>query len=398
MEETKKRKQSNPPPMSKKKRNQVNNDLPKYYFEGGLRKMEPYDYTYQTYAKQRWIGKTLFQVFEKEFHDRPSDYYKHAILTGKITLNGQKVELDTVVKNSDLIENRIHRHEPPVCDTKIEIVFESEDMLIISKPSSIPVHATGRYRHNTIINILKYENGYEELHPVNRLDRLTSGLMILARNKHKANEMMKALRERQVQKTYYARVRGKFPFDEITCSEPIETVSHKVGINIISKTGKPSITNFSFVSYNGTTSVVRCEPKTGRTHQIRVHLQHLGYPIANDPIYSSSAWETYVSGSGEGVKEVVDQVTQKAFASDVPIDANFTGCIECRDKRQDPIPEQLVIWLHAFKYQSEDWEYETQAPEWAAEEFSGDDILEERFWKYGGLWDGIPPGALLDCQ
>jgi tRNA pseudouridine synthase 9 len=398
MDQTKKRKGTHSPPLSKKKRNQVNSEFPKYYFEGGLRKVEPYDYTYQTYAKQRWIGKTLFQVFETEFHDRTSDYYKHAILAGKITLNGNKVALDTVVKNSDLIENRIHRHEPPVCDTKIEIVLETQDMLIINKPSSIPVHATGRYRHNTIINILKYEYGYEELHPVNRLDRLTSGLMILARNKLKANELMGALRERQVQKTYFARVKGHFPYDEITCSEPIETVSHKVGINIVSKTGKPCVTKFTFVSYNGTTSVVRCEPKTGRTHQIRVHLQHLGYPIANDPIYCSSAWAAYVSGSGENVTDVVNQVTQKAFASDVPIDTNFTGCIECRDKRQDPIPEQLVIWLHAFKYKSEGWEYETAVPVWAIEEFSGDHILEDRFWKYGGLWDGLPPGALVDSQ
>jgi tRNA pseudouridine synthase 9 len=391
-----KRKNSRPPPMSKKQRNQANDEIATYFFENGLRKVEPYDYIYKTYAKQRWLGKSIFEIFEKEFHDRSTDYYKHAILNGRITVNGLQVALEYIVKNSDLIENRIHRHEPPVCDLKIEIVDESDDVLIISKPSSIPVHATGRYRLNTIIHILKQEHRYQELHPVNRLDRLTSGLMILARNKKKATELMTALGERLVQKTYYARVKGKFPFDEIVCEEPIETVSHKVGINIVSATGKPSVTKFTFVSYNGRTSLVKCEPKTGRTHQIRVHLQHLGHPIANDPIYSSSAWENYISGSGEQIREVVDQVTAKAYAGDVPHDELFTGCIECRDKRQDPIPEQLVIWLHAFKYESDAWNYETSLPEWAQEDFQGDVDLEERFWKHGGLWDGLAPGQILD--
>lgn len=86
------------------------------------------------------------------------------------------------------------------------------------------------------------------------------------------------------------RVEGEFPDSEVVCEEPILVVSFKVGLCRVDPKGKDSRTVFQKVSYNGRSSVVRCLPLTGRTHQIRVHLQYLGFPILNDPIYGSSAW------------------------------------------------------------------------------------------------------------
>ena len=83
---------------------------------------------------------------------------------------------------------------------------------------------------------------------------------------------------------------GEFPEDELVCEEPILVVSFKVGICRVDPKGKASRTVFQRLSWNGHSSVVRCRPVTGRTHQIRVHLQFLGYPILNDPVYGSSAW------------------------------------------------------------------------------------------------------------
>ncbi|KAJ3271143.1 RNA pseudouridylate synthase domain containing protein 2 [Terramyces sp. JEL0728] len=406
MEKEKKRKgDKREPPKSKKARTEPNNQPPEYFFESGLRKVQPYNFVYQTYAKQRWLGMTIYGIFEKEFKDMPAKYYYNSILQGIITVNGDKVSPEHVVKNSDLIENRIHRHEPPVTDTKIEIVHKSDDLLIISKPSSIPIHPTGRYRHNTAQNILIHEHGFTELHrkwsfivAVNRIDRLTSGLIILALNSVKANEMMSIMRERGIKKTYLARVKGEFPEGEIECSEPLMCVSHKVGVNIVSPDGKPASTVFNRVGFNGRTSLVKCEPKTGRTHQIRVHLQYLGYPIANDPLYCSSAWGDKLKDgplSQEDSVAVVNNVTSRVFAKDAEVKDYLEGCDGCINKRQDPKPEQLVIWLHSLKYEGEGWEFETGLPEWAKDGWNGDLDIKERFWDHGGLWDGVPPGNLI---
>lgn len=90
----------------------------------------------------------------------------------------------------------------------------------------------------------------------------------------------------QVHKQYVCRVEGEFPEDEVVCSEPIEVVSYKIGVCKVSEKGKDCITRFKRLSYNGKSSVVLCKPQTGRMHQIRVHLQYLGYPVVNDPLYN----------------------------------------------------------------------------------------------------------------
>lgn len=94
----------------------------------------------------------------------------------------------------------------------------------------------------------------------------------------------------QLEKEYVCRVAGEFPEQEVLCQEPILVVSYKVGVCRVDPKGKPCQTLFQRLSSNGSSSVVRCLPRTGRTHQIRVHLQFLGHPILNDPIYNMEAW------------------------------------------------------------------------------------------------------------
>lgn len=98
------------------------------------------------------------------------------------------------------------------------------------------------------------------------------------------------LASEQLVKEYVCRVEGEFPQDELVCEQPILVVSFKIGLCRVDPKGKECRTVFQRLDFNGKTSVVRCLPLTGRTHQIRVHLQYLGFPILNDPIYGSSAW------------------------------------------------------------------------------------------------------------
>ncbi|KAJ3417446.1 RNA pseudouridylate synthase domain containing protein 2 [Chytridiales sp. JEL 0842] len=412
---------------------------PEFVFEGGLRKVKPYWFVYKTHAKGRWLKRTLHDVFSIEFQDQPSDYYKRAILAGKITVNGQKVQPNYIIKNGDLIAHTIHRHEPPVTADPIKIVYQDEELLVVDKPASVPVHATGRYHYNTIVGILQSkEFGFKTLYPCNRLDRLTSGILLIALKKERAAELTKEMTTREIQKTYLCRVKGEFPAEEIECNEPILTVSFKLGINIVSPDGKHCRTHFKRLSTNGLTSVVLCKPYTGRTHQIRVHLQYLGYPIANDPLYCTDVWGE--SGGKGGIKEeerqevveriekvaypfaevkpageesnakdgkeggadekpaVLDVQEQKEMSNEKdgtdPLSLSDFPCIECALKRMDPIPDQLQIYLHSFKYSGGDWEYETGTPMWADEGYTGDKVLAERFWRFGGRWDGKAPGEV----
>uniref|UniRef100_UPI00398EA5BC pseudouridylate synthase RPUSD2 n=1 Tax=Pristiophorus japonicus TaxID=55135 RepID=UPI00398EA5BC len=261
-----------------------------YYFEHGLRKVFPYYFDFQTYCKGRWVGKTLREVFSSEFRVEPIEYYIQAAKAGRIRLNEEPADLNTVLKNNDFMRNTVHRHEPPVTAQPIEILTQNQEVVVVDKPASIPVHPCGRFRHNTVIFILGKEHQLTELHTIHRLDRLTSGVLMFAKTLEVSKKMDQQVRERQVQKEYVCRVQGEFPDGEITCEEPIRVVSYKVGVCRVDPTGKPCRTMFQKLGYNGRTSVVRCFPYTGRTHQIRVHLQYLGHPIVNDPVYNTEAW------------------------------------------------------------------------------------------------------------
>ncbi|KAM5537950.1 hypothetical protein V8D89_008426 [Ganoderma adspersum] len=257
-----------------------------------LKKIPPYWYPYTTMAKGRWLGREILEVVSTEFRDRSMEFYRYALESGVTTINGKVAKPDTIVRNGDRIENVSHRHEPPVTSTPVRIVLHDKErqFIVIDKPGSIPVHAAGRYFRNSLVEILKNDFGFEKAYTVNRLDRLTSGLMILPLNAALATTLSKEFVNGEVKKEYVARCKGKFPEEEIVSEEPLLTVDRQMGLNIVHPEGKPAKTIFNLLHYDDRTdtSVLRCRPLTGRSHQIRVHLQYLGHPIANDPIYSDA--------------------------------------------------------------------------------------------------------------
>ncbi|XP_064611765.1 pseudouridylate synthase RPUSD2-like [Liolophura sinensis] len=261
-----------------------------YYFENGLRKVYPYYYTFTAFAKRRWVGRSLLEVTSAEFRAENEDYYRRAIESGAMTVNGEIVNLDYKLKDNDLVQNTIHRHENPVCDQTFEVLHEDKDVVVINKPSSIPCHPCGRYRFNSAVFILGKEMKQSNLRNIYRLDRLTSGVMVCGKTAKRTLELERHVRNREVEKEYVCRVVGEFPDGRISVDQPIDCLSNRVSVWKVSANGKASQTFFEKMSYNGKTSVVKCFPKTGRTHQIRVHLQYLGFPIVNDPIYNSEAF------------------------------------------------------------------------------------------------------------
>ncbi|EEP79966.1 hypothetical protein UREG_04808 [Uncinocarpus reesii 1704] len=302
-----------------------------YYLEKGFRRVAPYHYTYNTYCKERWRGRNLLEIFTTEFRDRPAEYYKEAIESGHVAINGKPGNLDTRVMNGDMVSHTLHRHEPPVTSLPIGVIHEDDKMIVIDKPAGVPVHPAGRYNYNSIIEIMRAERGHSfNPRPCNRLDRLTSGVMFIGKDPKAAEKIAEGLRARTMQKEYIARVKGKFPDGIILCDQPMLKISPQLGLNRVRSSGKEAKTKFRRLAYYPPTavtkksssedepatppatlpddapmdfpnnnnkatttpddegySIVHCLPLTGRTHQLRVHLQFLGHPITNDPIYSN---------------------------------------------------------------------------------------------------------------
>ncbi|KAI9368091.1 hypothetical protein BJX61DRAFT_537539 [Aspergillus egyptiacus] len=422
----------------------------RYYFEGGLRRVHPYHYTYNTYCKERWRNRTLLDIFTSEFRDREPDYYKKALEGGHVCVNGQPARPDTVLKNGEVVSHTLHRHEPPVTGNDIGIIHETDDLLVIDKPAGVPVHSTGRYHYNSVIEILREKYGQQFIpRPCNRLDRLTSGVMFVGKTAKGADMMTLKLKARTIQKEYVARVKGKFPDGVTVVDQPIMSVSPKVGLNRVRATGKEAKTKFrrlayyppsapkkpaephaetqegvnarpatpptSYLNESEGYSIVHCLPLTGRTHQIRVHLQFLGHPISNDPIYSnrrvfgpdlgknddSAAHDTEIIDRlmQMGRTELPDTVSYRTHFTTPPLlppgtdtsvveaimSKEHEAAVEAYQKNKgerlsgqtcdvcgtelytDPGVHELGIFLHAVAYSDSlgEWLYRSKMPSWA---------------------------------
>ncbi|EIN04209.1 pseudouridine synthase [Punctularia strigosozonata HHB-11173 SS5] len=257
-------------------------------------KIPPYWACTTPMAKGRWIGRRVLEVLSTEFRDRSMEYNEYKIRSGLITLNGQRIGTETIFRAGDRLEVYMHRHETPVTSAPVRILHHDKErqFIVVDKPGSLPVHPTGRYSRNTLTSILTDDFGYSPIHTINRLDKLTSGIMIISLNPDLASTLADELRAKNrdqggVKKEYIARCRGLFSSGEITCEEPLATVNRQSGLVIVHPEGKPAKTVFARQHYDPSTntSVLLCRPFTGRSHQIRVHLQYLGFPIANDTLY-----------------------------------------------------------------------------------------------------------------
>jgi len=370
-----------------------------------MRSIKPYVHEFHSFAKGRWLGRELLDVLTLEFGAHSPQYWRDAISNGFVRINGKKVSGDYKFRNGDDFAHLTHRHEPPVMGN-VTFVGETASLLAVCKPASMPMHPCGAYRYNSLLFVLEREPLIPQQPPlllVHRLDRVTSGVVLLAKNKAAAARVSEEIAAHQTEKTYLARVKGRFPADgagegagaggqggrlqqmrRLECSEllklaqsiggadgdeaeggasgdvlpdiggeqqvskkarrndpptssatdasssgstsyaplrrvasfeelsqdptvgysvgtavdgayngwlllrvPISVVSHREGVHSCDASGKVSLSAFRDLGYCAETdsSLVQCRPLTGRTHQLRLHLQFLGCPIANDPCY-----------------------------------------------------------------------------------------------------------------
>ena len=180
----------------------------------------------------------LFDVFSTEFGAYSKEYYKEAITNGMIRVNGQKVSCKYFLKNGDRITHTVHRHEPPVPYYPISIIGRNQDVFAVNKPPSIPVHACGAFRYNTLEMIIRKELTNEEFYFIHRLDRVTSGVLLIARKKEVASALSAELQKGGCHKVYLAVVDGKFSIN----------ANHKEGVIQVSEDGLAVDRNIATVS------------------------------------------------------------------------------------------------------------------------------------------------------
>lgn len=378
-----------------------------------LRFIEPYEFKYQLYTKGRWIGKKILDVLVNEFRQYDSEYFVRTLKDGKFRVNGEIVEPDYILKRDDFMTHLVIRKENPIIDQKLNIVFEDDDYLVVDKPSSWPVHVCGGYQFNTLHRIMMDEYGYSELKVLHRLDKHTSGIVITAKNKDAAEKFRRNLHSDKVSKTYLCRVKGDFQPETANVvrhiifvnkskgiytdcdyyttdyDENVDTKYDKSGCKIdpedsddegkhkffISEKNVPKYaeTNFEKLFYDkaSNTSIVIAKPITGRTHQIRIHLRYLGFPIANDPCYGGVIFNDLEAfDNPDMIKHQFVQEQDRNF--EVKTDEDKSSLNSLSGISHNNIVSEIYcykIWLHAWQYKFDKYNFKTEYPEWANKDY-----------------------------
>ncbi|HDK7175088.1 TPA: RluA family pseudouridine synthase [Clostridium botulinum] len=277
----------------------------------------------------------------KEIENLSGRFVRKAVRDGRIFVNGEKVIKKHKVSQDDLIEIYMqedeHQNIEPE-DINIEIVYEDSDIIVINKKPGIVVHPTKSHPTGTLSNGILYhfkEKGEKSIvRLVNRLDRDTSGLVIVAKNQFSHMRLASDMSKDSFRKIYIAVVHGSMKEKEGRINLPIYKEENESIKRIVDERGQESITTYEVLEELSKGSVVKLELETGRTHQIRVHMSHLGHHLYGDSLY----------GRGEEEKEYIERQALHAYKLEFPHPR--TGNIL---KLQCSLPEDIKNLIEKIK-------------------------------------------------
>lgn len=253
-----------------------------------------------------------------------------------ILVNGKKQKASYRVSLNDVIE--VEEEEAQEINLKaqdipLEIVYEDNDIIVINKPKGIVVHPANGNPDGTVVNAImnickdSLSGIGGEIRPgiVHRLDKDTSGLLIIAKNDKAHINISEQIKDRKVKKTYIALVRGVVKENEATINMPIGRSTKDRKKMAVNKNGKEAITHFKVLNRYDKYTLLEVKIDTGRTHQIRVHLSEIGYPVIGDCTYSNGKNEFGITGQLLHAKrlEFVHPITKKEMKLEVEEPGEF---------------------------------------------------------------------------
>ena len=258
---------------------------------------------------------------------------KEVLVNGKIVKPGFLLKSkDEVVVNHALLDNTL----PEKMD--IDIVYEDDDVLVVNKANGVVVHPGAGNHHGTLVNGLLYHtklsniNGLERPGIVHRIDAYTTGLLMVAKN-NKAHEILaEELANKKTYRKYIALVWGVIPNDTGEIDAPIGRSKNDRKKMAVRADGKKAITHFRVLKRFEKATLIELKLETGRTHQIRVHMDYIGYPVVNDPVY--------------GNKKLFDDTGQCLHAKEIGFTHPKTGKYMQFDST---LPDCFLNIMHKFE-------------------------------------------------
>ena len=298
-------------------------------------------------VSQEEKGKRLDTYISSVDTDITRTSAQRLIEDGNILVNGKNAKVSYKIQENDKILVEIP--EPKQIELKaqnipIEIIYEDSDIIVVNKPKGMVVHPANGNPDGTLVNAImaickdSLSGIGGEIRPgiVHRIDKDTSGLLIVAKNDNAHVKMSEQIKNHEVKKTYIALVRGIFKENEATIDMPIGRSMSDRKKMAVTKNGKNAITHIKVLTRFDKYTLLQVNIETGRTHQIRVHLSQIGYPIVGDYTYSNGKNEFNVIGQCLHAQklEFYHPITQKYMCLEAELPQYFKDILEQLEKRK----------------------------------------------------------------
>ena len=296
------------------------------------------------------VSQRIDQYLNEKNNEWTRSYIQKLISEDKIKVNGKSIKASYKVKENDVIEiEEVEVKDAEILpeDIPLDVVYEDEDIVIVNKPKGMVVHPGNSNYSGTMVNSLMYShkgelsgiNGVVRPGIVHRIDKDTSGLLVVAKNDKAHKVLADKFKEHDITREYICLVKGIIPKDNITINLPIgRSDKDRKKMAVTKKNSRNAITHIKVIKRfkkSGYT-LVSAKLETGRTHQIRVHMSYIGYPIVGDDVYSKGTNEFGITGQMLHAKILgfIHPVKDKYMEWEVEPPKQFIDVIETLEKRE----------------------------------------------------------------
>lgn len=284
----------------------------------------------------------LDKYLAEQFPEQTRSYLQKLIKDGEVTVNGKNVKTGYQLSKGD--EVSVNIPEPKELDVEpqkmdLDIVYEDDDVILVNKPKGMVVHPAPGHTTDTLVNGLLYHckdnlsgiNGVARPGIVHRIDRDTTGILIVCKNDMSHNSIAAQLKEHSINRRYRALVHGNLKDDTGTVEGPIgrhPIDRKKMAIN--EKNGKPAVTHYTVLERFGNYTLIECKLETGRTHQIRVHMTSIGHPLVGDEVYGPAKCPFKLQGQTLHAKiiGILHPRTNEYLEIDAPLPEYFSELLK----------------------------------------------------------------------